>query len=187
MVRSSQIMMNLEFVAPTHGSSVSVLRAAGQKLQFSIFLCCAREFCPLSAHGGKSAAGSKREASSEPALLQSLGSRFGGGPQLCATRAQGEDRGQACPGGLLSALPKKAEFGLSLIVASQRPSEISSTIISQCANFFSHRLQNPDDIDHFKRIIPRQAQRLLTKSLCLLPVRQSCSEAPSMYPPEFKL
>jgi len=53
------------------------------------------------------------------------------------------------------------KFGLSLIVASQRPSEISPTIISQCANFFSHRLQNPDDIDHFRRIIPRQAQRLL--------------------------
>ncbi len=53
------------------------------------------------------------------------------------------------------------KFGLSLIVASQRPSEISPTIISQCANFFAHRLQNPDDIDHFRRIIPRQAQRLL--------------------------
>ena len=53
------------------------------------------------------------------------------------------------------------KFGLSLIVASQRPSEISPTINSQCANFFSHRLQNPDDIDHFRRIIPRQAQRLL--------------------------
>lgn len=53
------------------------------------------------------------------------------------------------------------KFGLSLIVASQRPSEISQTIISQCANFFSHRLQNPDDIDHFRRIIPKQAQRLL--------------------------
>lgn len=33
--------------------------------------------------------------------------------------------------------------------------------MSQCANFFSHRLQNPDDIDHFRRIIPKQAQRLL--------------------------
>lgn len=53
------------------------------------------------------------------------------------------------------------KFGLSLIIASQRPSEISQTIISQCANFISHRLQNPDDIDHFKRIIPMQARRLL--------------------------
>lgn len=47
------------------------------------------------------------------------------------------------------------------MVASQRPSEISPTIISQCANFISHRLQNPDDIDHFRRIIPMQARRLL--------------------------
>ncbi|HRK04435.1 MAG TPA: DUF87 domain-containing protein [Chlorobiota bacterium] len=53
------------------------------------------------------------------------------------------------------------KFGLSLIIASQRPSEVSQTIISQCANFISHRLQNPDDIDHFKRIIPMQARRLL--------------------------
>jgi hypothetical protein len=53
------------------------------------------------------------------------------------------------------------KFGLSLIIASQRPSEISQTIISQCANFISHRLQNPDDIEHFRRIIPMQARRLL--------------------------
>ena len=53
------------------------------------------------------------------------------------------------------------KFGMSLVIASQRPSEISATIISQCANFISHRLQNPDDIDHFRRIIPVQARRLL--------------------------
>ena len=53
------------------------------------------------------------------------------------------------------------KFGFSLIVASQRPSEISQTIISQCANFISHRIQNPDDIEYFRRIIPKQAQRLL--------------------------
>jgi uncharacterized protein len=75
---------------------------------------------------------------------------------------QGEDRGQAQSRRAFERVAKEGrKFGLSLIVASQRPSEISPTIISQCANFFSHRLQNPDDIDHFKRIIPRQAQRLL--------------------------
>ena len=75
---------------------------------------------------------------------------------------QGEDRGQALSRKAFERVAKEGrKFGLSLIVASQRPSEISPTIISQCANFFSHRLQNPDDIDHFKRIIPRQAQRLL--------------------------
>ena len=73
-----------------------------------------------------------------------------------------EDRGQGLSRRAFERIAKEGrKFGLSLIVASQRPSEISPTIISQCANFFSHRLQNPDDIDHFKRIIPRQAQRLL--------------------------
>nr|WP_312826864.1 DUF87 domain-containing protein [Brucella anthropi] len=73
-----------------------------------------------------------------------------------------EDRGQALSRRAFERVAKEGrKFGLSLVVASQRPSEISPTIISQCANFFSHRLQNPDDIDHFRRIIPKQAQRLL--------------------------
>lgn len=73
-----------------------------------------------------------------------------------------EDRGQSLSRRAFERVAKEGrKFGLSLIVASQRPSEISPTIISQCANFFSHRLQNPDDIDHFRRIIPKQAQRLL--------------------------
>ncbi|SCD24000.1 ATP-binding protein [Brucella inopinata] len=73
-----------------------------------------------------------------------------------------EDRGQALSRRAFERVAKEGrKFGLSLIVASQRPSEISPTIISQCANFFSHRLQNPDDVDHFRRIIPKQAQRML--------------------------
>ncbi len=75
---------------------------------------------------------------------------------------QSEDRGQALSRKAFERVAKEGrKFGLSLVVASQRPSEVSPTILSQCANFFSHRLQNPDDIDHFKRIIPKQAQRLL--------------------------
>ena len=75
---------------------------------------------------------------------------------------QVEDRGQALSRKAFERVAKEGrKFGMSLVVASQRPSEISPTIVSQCANFFSHRLQNPDDIDHFRRIIPRQAQRLL--------------------------
>jgi len=73
-----------------------------------------------------------------------------------------EDRGHSLSRRAFERVAKEGrKFGLSLIVASQRPSEVSPTIISQCANFFSHRLQNPDDIDHFRRIIPKQAQRLL--------------------------
>lgn len=73
-----------------------------------------------------------------------------------------EDRGHRLARLAYERIAKEGrKFGLSLIIASQRPSEISPTIISQCANFISHRLQNPDDIDHFRRIIPLQARRLL--------------------------
>ena len=73
-----------------------------------------------------------------------------------------EDRGHKLARLAYERIAKEGrKFGLSLIIASQRPSEISPTIISQCANFISHRLQNPDDIDHFRRIIPMQARRLL--------------------------
>lgn len=53
------------------------------------------------------------------------------------------------------------KFGLSLMIASQRPSDISATVLSQCSNFITHRLQNPDDIDHFRRIVPSQSRRLI--------------------------
>jgi hypothetical protein len=73
-----------------------------------------------------------------------------------------EDRGHKLARLAYERIAKEGrKFGMSLIIASQRPSEISPTIISQCANFISHRLQNPDDIDHFRRIIPMQARRLL--------------------------
>ena len=73
-----------------------------------------------------------------------------------------EDRGHKLARLAYERIAKEGrKFGLSLIIASQRPSEISPTIISQCANFVSHRLQNPDDIEHFRRIIPLQARRLL--------------------------
>jgi uncharacterized protein len=73
-----------------------------------------------------------------------------------------EDRGHKLARLAFERIAKEGrKFGLSLIIASQRPSEVTPTIISQCANFVSHRLQNPDDIDHFRRIIPMQARRLL--------------------------
>jgi len=37
----------------------------------------------------------------------------------------------------------------------------------QCANLFMHRLQNPQDIEHFKSIIPEQARRLLDQIMVL--------------------
>ena len=75
---------------------------------------------------------------------------------------QDEDRGIGISRQSFERIAKEGrKFGFSMMVASQRPSEISQTIVSQCANFVMHRLQNPDDIEHFKNTVPAQSRRLL--------------------------
>ena len=46
------------------------------------------------------------------------------------------------------------KYGMFLIVASQRPSELSKTVLSQCSNFVVHRIQNPDDLLHIRQMTP---------------------------------
>lgn len=46
------------------------------------------------------------------------------------------------------------KYGLSLMIVSQRPSEISETIFSQCNNFVAMRLTNPSDQQYVKRLLP---------------------------------
>ena len=46
------------------------------------------------------------------------------------------------------------KYGMFLIVASQRPSELSKTVLSQCSNFVIHRIQNPDDLSHIRQMTP---------------------------------
>lgn len=53
------------------------------------------------------------------------------------------------------------KYGLSLVVASQRPSELSRTVLAQCNSFIVHRIQNPDDQDYFKSVISGINRELL--------------------------
>ncbi len=46
------------------------------------------------------------------------------------------------------------KYGMFLQVASQRPSELSKTVLSQCSNFVIHRIQNPDDLSHIRQMTP---------------------------------
>jgi len=46
------------------------------------------------------------------------------------------------------------KYGMFLTVASQRPSELSRTVLSQCSNFVVHRIQNPDDLQHIRQMTP---------------------------------
>lgn len=46
------------------------------------------------------------------------------------------------------------KYGLSLMVVSQRPSEVSETIFAQCNNFVSLRLTNNSDQNYVRRLFP---------------------------------
>lgn len=46
------------------------------------------------------------------------------------------------------------KYGVSLVVISQRPSDVNKTILSQCGNFIAMRLTNPDDQNVIKRLFP---------------------------------
>ena len=61
------------------------------------------------------------------------------------------------------------KYGLGLVVASQRPSELSKTVLSQCSSFVVHRLQNPEDLRYFKDIVPGVYGPLLDQLPALAP------------------
>ncbi|WP_061809645.1 anti-phage-associated helicase HerA [Rossellomorea vietnamensis] len=55
------------------------------------------------------------------------------------------------------------KYGVTLLLASQRPSEISETIFSQCNNFIAMRLTNPNDQNYVKRLLPDTMGNLIEK------------------------
>lgn len=64
------------------------------------------------------------------------------------------------------------KFGLGLILASQRPSEVSPTVLSQCNTFLLHRLVNDRDQDLVRRMVPDGLGSLL-RELPSLPTRRA--------------
>lgn len=64
------------------------------------------------------------------------------------------------------------KFGLGLVLASQRPSEVSPTVLSQCNTFLLHRLVNDRDQDRMKRLVPDGLGPLL-RELPSLPTRRA--------------
>lgn len=55
------------------------------------------------------------------------------------------------------------KYGVTLLLSSQRPSEISETIFSQCNNFLALRLTNPNDQHYVKRLLPDGEASLVEK------------------------
>jgi DNA helicase HerA-like ATPase len=87
------------------------------------------------------------------------------------------------------------KYGVTLLLASQRPSEISETIFSQCNSFIAMRLTNPVDQSYVKKLLPdslgslidkmtsfRQGEALLVGESIVLPSIvqiDPCTNAPS--------
>lgn len=64
------------------------------------------------------------------------------------------------------------KFGLGLLLSSQRPSELSSTVLSQCNTFLLHRIVNDRDQELVRRLIPDNLGSLLNE-LPVLPTRKA--------------
>ena len=81
------------------------------------------------------------------------------------------------------------KYGVSLVVISQRPADVSKAVLSQCGNFIAMRLTNPDDQNVIKRLFPDSlggfaellpvldiGECLVVGDACLLPSRVKVNE-----------
>lgn len=64
------------------------------------------------------------------------------------------------------------KFGLGLVLSSQRPSELSPTVLSQCNSFLLHRITNDKDQELIRRLLPDTLHGLL-RDLPTLPARNA--------------
>lgn len=76
------------------------------------------------------------------------------------------------------------KYGVSLMIVSQRPSEISETVFSQCNSFIVMRLTNPTDQNYVRRLLP-DAIGGLTEALPTLAQREAlvlgeCIQVPTL-------
>jgi len=64
------------------------------------------------------------------------------------------------------------KFGLGLVLSSQRPAELSSTVLSQCNTFLLHRIVNDRDQELVNKLVPDNLGKLLNE-LPTLPTRKA--------------
>lgn len=64
------------------------------------------------------------------------------------------------------------KFGLGLVLSSQRPSELSPTVLSQCNSYLLHRISNDRDQELVNKLVPDNLRGLL-RDLPSLPSRHA--------------
>jgi uncharacterized protein len=53
------------------------------------------------------------------------------------------------------------KYGVGMMVVSQRPSEVSDTVLSQVGTFICLRMTNPDDQSHVRQLVPEAERNLM--------------------------
>lgn len=76
------------------------------------------------------------------------------------------------------------KFGLFLMIASQRPSDISNTITSQIHNYFIHKLVNPNDIEKIRKTVAYMNESSLNM-LTVLGKGECIISGTSLYMPQY--
>ena len=61
------------------------------------------------------------------------------------------------------------KFGLLITLVSQRPVELSETVISQISNFLIFKMTHPRDLDYIKKMLPNMSAEIMEKQKCLQP------------------
>ena len=61
------------------------------------------------------------------------------------------------------------KYGLLLNLISQRPVDISDTVIAQCANFLIFKMSHPRDIEYIKKMLPNISAEVVEKQKTLQP------------------
>ncbi len=61
------------------------------------------------------------------------------------------------------------KYGVILDIISQRPVEISETVISQCSNFFIFKMTHPKDVKYIEEMLPNISQDVIEKMKILQP------------------
>ena len=61
------------------------------------------------------------------------------------------------------------KYGLMFNLISQRPVEISDTVISQCANFLIFKIMHPRDLDYITKMLPNISADIVEKQKTLQP------------------
>lgn len=61
------------------------------------------------------------------------------------------------------------KYGVILGLITQRPVEMSDTVISQCSNFLIFKMNHPNDVDYIRKMVPNISDEIIEKQKTLQP------------------